>query len=280
MTTINKVAKAGIIGGLLMGAVALKATNPITNVNKTPNQTEVVSKEGAAALRAASLQGVQQASIPTVHNNKLDNMLKKFIETKEDEASIKDLIDNIYNEQGTFLGSVLVQCEIDRQALYNFMTGNTKLFKNNGINPELAKKIEGFGEKFYKTIIPEQNVVLDWVFQKYTYALTSNFQFNKKPNAKEVIDRLDDIATKKMNFNFDERSEYFIYSNSYKDKVLKNRTDNQAMADLAAYKMFLIDKLKYERELKSAGVLYGVGSFSKLVNYYREWMESVNPETH
>ena len=282
MVSINKIARTGVLGALLMGSVALKATNPITNVNKTPNQnqTEIVSKEGAEALRAASLQGIQQSSVPTVHNSKLDNMLKKFIETDDDRKAINDLTGKIYNIQGTFLGSALMQHEIDRRALYHFITGNTKLFKNNRINPELAKTIEGFGEKFYKTITPKQETVLDWIFKKYTPALMGNLTNGQKASAKQVIDKLDDFATKKTGFDFDERSEYFIYSNGYKDKVLKNRTDNQAMADLAAYKMYLIDKLMLEKELKGADILYGTGSFPKLVNYYRNWMESVNPRTH
>lgn len=279
MTTINKIAKAGIIGTLLMGAAAVKASNPITNVNITPNQnqTEVVSKAGAEALRAANFQSVQQTTVPTTHNTQLDERLKKFIVTDADRKGVNDLINNVYNVQGAFLGSALMQHEIDRRALYHFMTGNTKIYKTSNINPELAKKIEGFGPDFYATIKPKHEKVLDWMFKDYTTALMSNFQFSYKPTAEEVIDRLDDIATKKTGFNLDERIEYFTYSNGYKSKVLLNKTDNQSMAKLAAYKMFLIDKLIFEKELKGVGVLYGEKSFPRLVNYYREWMESVNP---
>ena len=282
MSAINKIMKTSVLGALLMGSVALKATNPITNVNKTPNQnqTEIVSKEGAAALRTASLQVVQQASAPTTHNQKLDNTLKKFIENNEDKVAIDYLTNKMYDIHGTFLGSALMQHEIDRRAIYHFITGNTKLFKNNRINPELAKTIEGFGDKFYKTITPKQENVLDWVFKEYTPTLTGNLTNGQKPSAKQVIDKLDDFATKKTGFDFDEVSEYFVYSDGYRDKVLKNRTDNQAMADLAAYKMYLIDKLIFEKKLKGADVLYGTGSFPNLVNYYRNWMESVNPRTH
>lgn len=279
MTTINKIAKVGIIGTLLMGAAAVKASNPITNINNTPNQnqTEVVSKAGAEALRAANLQSVQQTTVPTTHNTQLDERLKKFIVTDADRKGVNDLINNVYNVQGAFLGSALMQHEIDRRALYHFMTGNTKIYKTSNINPELAKKIEGFGPDFYATIKPKHEKVLDWMFKDYTSALMSNFQFSHKPTAEEVIDRLDDIATKKTGFNLDERIEYFTYSNGYKSKVLLNKTDNQSMAKLAAYKMFLIDKLIFEKELDGVSVLYGEGSFPKLVNYYREWMESVNP---
>ena len=108
MVAINKITKAGILGGLLMGAVTLNATNPITTLNKTPNQTEVVSKEGAAALRAASLQGVQQTAVPTLHNPKLDKALRKYIESADDKEYIDGIINNTYKDNGTYLGSALM----------------------------------------------------------------------------------------------------------------------------------------------------------------------------
>lgn len=279
MDSINIIAKASLLSTLLMGSAALYATKPITNVNTAPNQnqTEIISEEGAEAINVASLQSIQQSSASVPHNIQLDRTLRKFIETEDDRRGINDLINNVYDVQGEFLGSALMQHEIDRRALYHFMTGNTKILKTSGINPNLAEKIEGFGPDFYKTIKPKCEMVLDWMFKDYTKALMSNFGFGYKPKAEETIDRLDEIATKKTGFDLDERIEYFTYSNGYKSKVLEGKTDNQSMAKLAAYKMFLIDKLMFIKELDGVSVLYGEGHFPKLIDYFKEWMESVNP---
>lgn len=279
MDSINIIAKASLLSTLLMGSAALYATKPITNVNTAPNQnqTEIISEEGAEAINVASLQSIQQSSASVPHNIQLDRTLRKFIETEDDRRGINDLINNVYDVQGEFLGSALMQHEIDRRALYHFMTRNSKILKTSDINPKLAEKIEGFGSDFYKTITPKKEKVLDWVFKEYTPALMSNFQFGHKPKAEEMIDRLDDVATENTNFNFDDRLEYFSSSNDYKSKVLEKKTDNKTMAKIAAYKMFLIDKLFFIKELKAVGVLYGEKSFPRLVKYFEEWMESVNP---
>lgn len=279
MDSINIIAKASLLSTLLMGSAALYATKPITNVNTAPNQnqTEIISEEGAEAINVASLQSIQQSSASVPHNIQLDRTMRKFIETEDDRRGINDLINKVYDVQGEFLGSVLMQHEIDFRALYHFMTGNTKILKTSGLNPNLAEKIEGFGPDFYKSIKPKCEKVLNWMFDSYRVAILSNFGFGYKPKAEETIDRLDEIATKRTGFNLDERIEYFTYSNGYKSKVLEEKTDNQSMAKLAAYKMFLIDKLMFEKELRAVGVLYSETSYPRLFMYYREWMESVNP---
>ena len=153
-------AKTGIAGLMLLaGSLGMSATNPIKTVKPESNQTEVVSREGADALKSLSLQQINQTQVPTVHNPRLDNMLRKFIENNDDKEYIDNVINTIYKDNGTFLGSALLQHNIDIQTFYAFMTQNTKLMKNNNINPELAKKIESFGPDFFKTVKPREEEV-------------------------------------------------------------------------------------------------------------------------
>ncbi len=284
MVAINKIARAGILGGLLMGAVTLNATNPITTLNKTPNQTEVVSKEGAAALRAASLQGVQQTTVSTVHNQKLDKALRKYIESNDDREYIDGIINNIYKDNGTYLASALMQHEINLQHLCSFMSGNTDILIKNNINPELGRTIKGFGSAFYKTVTPREEKVVNWLMNSYSPSLSSDLQFNHKPTAEEVATRLDNIAKTKAGFTRDELIEYYALNDEFIYKKLKKRNDTQAMSDLIAYKMFLIDKIVFEKELDRLGVFKAVGRFEKgdytIFHYYDKWINSIEPKAN
>jgi hypothetical protein len=163
---INGLAKKGILTiSLLIGSLSLGATNPIkTKLVTQPNQTEVISKEGSEALKTTALQNVNQTAVPTVHNPKLDRMMRKFIETPEEKTYYENIINNVYKLNGTFLGSAVAQHEINLQTFYAFMTKNTKMMKNNNINPELAKKIESFGPDFFKTVTPKEKEATDWAF--------------------------------------------------------------------------------------------------------------------
>ena len=283
MVSINKIARTGVLGALLMGSVALKATNPITNVNKTPNQnqTEIVSKEGAEALKAASLQGVQQTAVPTVHNQKLDKALRKYIESNDDKEYIDGIINNIYKDNGTYLGSALMQHEINLQQLCSFMSGNHDILIKNSINQDLGRTIKEFGPAFYKTVTPREEKVVNWLMNSYTPQLLKDLEFNHKPTAEEVCIRLDNIAKTKAGFTRDELIEYYALNDEFIYKKLKKKNDTQAMSDLIAYKMFLIDKIVFEKELDRIGVFKAVGRFEKgdytIFHYYDKWIKSVEP---
>ena len=284
MVAINKITKAGILGGLLMGAVALKATNPITTVNKTPNQTEVVSKEGAAALRAASLQGVQQTTVSTVHNQKLDKALRKYIESPDDKEYIDGIINNTYKDNGTYLGSALMQHEINLQQLCAFMSGNHDVLIKNSINQDLGKTIKEFGPAFYKTVTPREEKVVNWLMNSYNVQLIKDLEFNHKPTAEEVCIRLDNIAKSKAGLTRDEIIDYTALNNRFIKNKIKMNKDTQSMSDLIAYKIYLIDKMMFEKELDGINVFDAIGRFENsqhnILYYYRQWIESVEPKAN
>ena len=233
------------------------------------------------SLFLTSVQAYAQTSVPTVHNLKLDKALSKYIESNDDKEYIEGIINNVYKDNGTYMGSALMQHEIDLQNLCSFMSGNTDILIKNNINPELGKTIKGFGSAFYKTVTPREEKVIKWLMEGYSPSVINNLKFDHIPTAAEVCIRLDDIAKTKAGFTRDELLEYYALNDEFIYKKLKKRNDTQAMSDLIAYKIYLIDKIMFEKELDGIGTFTMVGRFEHskktIWDYYNEWIKSVEP---
>lgn len=283
LSAINSVAMKVVLGVAVVSiAMLLGASSLIKNTRqeKEPVQTELMSKESAEALRLNSLQQTKQ-SVPTVHNPKLDGMFLKFAESSEEVNSCNKLLSEIYVGNGTYLGSALLQKEIDIQMLYALITKNTIVVIKNNINPNLGKKINSYGEVFFKTITPNSELIDKWL-DKYTQVINRNLQFDHKPTAEEVNDRLDYIAENKCNFTKDEIIEYRVYCHDFLRNKIKDKKGIQAVSDMIAFKMYIIDKLNFIKELDGAGV-FGRGCFDdqhghNMQYFYEQWMESVAPK--
>ena len=252
-----------------------------TRQNTEPPKTELMSKEASEALKLNSLQQTQQ-SVPTVHNYNLDATLMKFAENSDEIKEYNSFLNELYSNNGTYLGGVVVQNVNDIFMLKALIKKNTNLIINNNINPQLGKKIEGFGEPFYKTITPNAEIIDKWL-DNYSQVIDKNLQFDHKPTAEEVSDRLDFIAENKCSFTKEEIIHYHVYCNDFLYNKLKDKKGTQAVTDLLAYKMFMIDKLNFAKELYGTGV-FGRGSFyngyNTMRDYYNEWMESVEPKAN
>ena len=233
------------------------------------------------SLFLTSVQAYAQTSVPTVHNLKLDKALRKYIESNDDKEYIEGIINNVYKDNGTYMGSALMQHEINLQHLCSFMMGNTDILIKNNINPELGRTIKGFGAAFYKTVTPREKMVIEWLMNGYSPSVVKNLQFDHKPTAAEVCIRLDNIANTKAGFTMDERLEYTVFNKEFIYKKLKKRNDTQAMSDLIAYKIFLIDKMIFQQELSGIGVFRDAGRFQNgdktIRDYYILWFNSIEP---
>lgn len=233
------------------------------------------------SLFLTSVQAYAQTSVPTVHNLKLDKALRKYIESNDDKEYIEGIINNVYKDNGTYMGSALMQHEIDLQHLCSFMSGNTDILIKNDINPELGKTIKGFGSAFYKTVTPREEKVIKWLMEGYSPSVINNLKFDHIPTAAEVCKRLDNIANTKAGFTRDEILEYTVFNNEFINRKLNRRNDTQAMSDLIAYKIYLIDKIMFEKEVKGVGILSAVGRYENskhtIFYYYDKWIKSVEP---
>lgn len=285
MSAINKIMKTSVLGALLMGSVALKATNPITNVNKTPNQnqTEIVSKEGAAAIKTNALQGINQTSVSTTHNKRIETIFRKFANNDNEKQQVNALINSTYSAKGTFLASALLQHELDRQQLFLLLEEKGDVLVKNNLNQELGKKVQSFGSDFYKSVRPNAKVVSDWLDKKYSPNLMGLLAFNNKPNAEEVINKIDYIAQNKANFTSDDILYYGVSSGDFKRKYIKNKTDDSSLSELIAYKIFLIDKIIFKKTLKNNN-FFGENShfnqYADLEDFYDRWVDTVSPKSY
>ena len=220
-------------------------------------------------------------NIPSDHNAKLDVTLRKFIETNEDREYEKKIIDNVYNNYGTYLASAIVQHMIDYMNFSAFLNSKTYILTEN--DPKLGKMIEGFGPDFYKNVTPFSEHIHKWLNNNYSPLIFFALKFDLKPKADEVIKRLDDMAKNNELFDKKNISEYLILSNNYTREKTNGKIDTQALSDIIAYKMFLFDELMFLNSLDSSGLSYSKGHFEynhrSIRDYFEMWMDSVSPES-
>ena len=282
ISAINGLAKKGLMGVVLAGSMFMGATAPMSAKNtQKPTQTELVSREGAEAMRAASGVEAPTQEVPTVHNPKLDATLRKFIETDDDRTTLEGIIKSSYEQYGTYCASAIIQHLIDYANMSAFLNGKTYVLTKNGVNTKLGEEIESFGSDFYKNIINKADSITGWMDNSYTPNIFSALSFNSKPNAKEVIDKLDYIAQNKIPFAKEDLTEYIMLSANFTEKKTSTKNNTQALSDIIAYKMFLIDKFMFTKILENSDIIYSRERFESnhksIGNYFDMWMNSVSP---
>lgn len=98
-------------------------------------------KDGAEALKALTFpQEKQNPTVPTVHNQKLDEKLLKFANSPEEKNTINEYLNNIYKESGSYLGSAEIQQSIDLNLFLAFLDGNIEILKR--FDEEAYNKID------------------------------------------------------------------------------------------------------------------------------------------
>lgn len=274
ISSINGLIKTSVVATLLAGSSALYASNPIKDINNKPNNTEILSREGADALKAMRVNEINQTAVPTVHNKRIDDTFRKFAKDDEEKKLINSLIDGMYPTKGTFLTSALLQHELDRQQYFLLLEEKGNLLIKNNINPELGKEVSIYGSDFYKSVRPHAKEIDKWIDDEYTPRILGNLSFDHKPTAKEVIDRLDDIVENRSNFKTNEVTSYNFASDVFIKKQLNNRTDDLALSELIAFKMYMIDKTIFEKTSKNNDFFKNNG---RLTDFYNEWIETVEP---
>ena len=281
ISSINGMVKTASLAAILAGSTALYASKPIHKADKEANKTELVSKSGAEALKSMSLQNVQQNYVPSKHNTRIDNDLRKYAVDDMDRTFFNGMLEQAYSNFGTYLASVFMQHEVDFQHFYLFMSGNTELLEKNNIAPSLAKKIKSFGPDFFKTVTPNEPAVTKWAQEEYTPTLVNLMQFDHKPNWGEVDLKLNSIVDEKLGLKLEDKVKFYENYNEFCEKKLNNRVDDMAKSERLAYKMYLIDNIIFEKSIYNSGV-FGPGRFSNgnltLRDYYHEWMNTISPK--
>ena len=189
------------------------------------------------------------------------------------------MVNEFYKNYGTFLASAVIQHELDRQQLYTLFDEDTKTLSR--INPKLAERVKEFGPDFYKAVKPNKDRVIQWLEEEYSPKMMQLLSFDHIPTAVDVLNKLDDIAEKKVNFTKDEVSMYNQELDDFKARYTRNRADNISRSGLIAFKMFVIDKIIFEKSLRNSNFFRKEYYFDKhtgIGGYYSDWMDSVSPE--
>ncbi len=234
---------------------------------------------GPGSPEGAPIQVEQSSTVPTVHNQRLDDLYRKYASNEEEVNQVNSIVNKFYKNYGTFLASALIQHDLDRQQIYTLFDEDTNTLSK--INPKLAEKVKGIGPDFYKAVKPNKDRVIQWLEEEYSPKMMQFLSFDHKPTANEVLERLDYIANNKVNFTKDEILTYNQKLDNFRARYTRNRADEISLSELIAYKMFVIDKIILEKSLRNSNFFRREYYFDKhtgIGGYYSDWMDSVSPK--
>lgn len=234
---------------------------------------------GPGSPESAPIQVAQSSTVPTVHNQRLDDLYRKYASNEEEVNQVNSLVNDFYRICGTFLASARIQHDLDRQQLYTLFDEDTKTLSR--INPKLAEEVKGIGPDFYKAVKPNKDRFIQWLEEEYTPKMLQFLSFDHIPTAVDVLNRLDYIANNKVNFTKDEILTYNQNLDNFRTRYTRNRADDISLSELIAYKMFVIDKIMLEKSLRNSNFFnreYYFRKYTGIESFYSDWMDSVSPE--
>lgn len=257
ISAINSAAKKAALGAMLASSVAMFASNPIkTARTETPQQTEVISKDGAEALKALTFpQEKQTPAVPTVHNQKLDENILKFFDTEEDITNAKNVLNEIYDNNGTYMASLLIQQQIDYNMFLAFLNGDSKIVEK--FYSHLAEDLRLDALKIDQNIIDQ---VMEWLEPNFFLVIQPVIDnFDHPPDANELIQAINKyvnedpskfyhIRPRFFDGNFNKGNDYFR-----KQQEKYNNSNIQKDSDYIAKQIHTADFLLFDELLKYKG---------------------------
>ena len=246
-----------------------------------------ISSEDGVPSMTESQQGVKNAAVPTVHNQRLDNLYRKFASNSEEMKLVNSYLNEVYENCGSFLASARIQHEIDKQLFYALLDENTDALSR--VNPKLGEKVIKSGPDFYKAIRPHANKLTKWLEGEQSAKILRRLSFDHKPSAEEVFNKLDTVAHRTGLWRMDEQ----VYESNVgraRKNWINNRSDYKTWSELIAYAMYTIDAQFfnevfdenkiidfdiYESEKDNRSGLLFIGTH---VDFRNDYMYSINPK--
>lgn len=268
LTAINGVAKKAALGAMLASSVAMFASNPIrTARTENPPQTEVVSKDGADALKAMTFPQQQNPAVPTVHNKALDEKFLKLADTEEEKQYVNNLLSNIYAKNGSYLGSAMVQQNIDVNMFLEFLDGNIEILKK--FDEEAYNKID---RDAMQKVVEKGEPIKQWLNENYFKVYNQPFgQFDHMLDAEEVSNALDSYVEEDPYQLFNNYVAYHFNRINYDIELKKSNMDNvQKNSDLIAAKTHTANDLLFRNLISTTGLDMNNG----VVKNYNEFMDA------
>lgn len=218
----------------------------------------------------------QKSAVPTVHNRALDEKFLKLADNDEERAYVNDLLSKIYTTNGSYLGSAMVQQNIDVNMFLAFLDGNVDILKR--FDEDAYNKID---RDAMKKVVEKSEPIKQWLNENYFKAYNEPLgQFDHMPEAEEVDRALSDYVENDPNKLFGKMhvaaSRYA--NNTFFDALQKSNMDIvQKNTCFIAYKISTADYLLFKHLLEGAGLYSGYDDRQVLDNF-NEFMRVVQPK--
>lgn len=178
----------------------------------------------------------QKPAVPTVHNKKLDEKFLKFCDNDQEKKDLMVFINDVYQQNGSYLGSATIQQNIDLNMFLEFLDGNIEILKR--FDGTYSSVIIGYdGLTYYdaamKRITPEakmkveniKNNAGEWIQNNYFKIYSGALNCDHSPDYDEILMMMEDfyknntlefVTDKKMfkNFNYEYVKDFSIKKNS------------------------------------------------------------------
>lgn len=295
VSAINGVAKKAALGAMLFSSVVMFATTPNRNTRtENPPQAEVVSREGADALKAITFPGFQQnTTVPTVHNQKLDEKLLKLTDPEYIQDT-RDYLDTEYKTSGSYLGSVYIQQAIDYNMFLEFLNGNINILKNfegeYKVTPE--SRPEGtyydvarmcYDEKTKAKLADLNNKVGKWVEENYFSIYSDAFKTDHPLDYDETSQMFENFFSTLDNYEFSPGYKMFetlnldYVKNGIKEEMAQSKAPvAQKKMDILAIQVNYMDDILFWDLSKMYYEPTSNGN-SKMYKLFRIFMQAVKP---
>lgn len=273
ISAINSIAKKGVLGLMLASSVTMGASSPIKNTRaeNEPPKTEVMSKEASEALKLNSLQQTQQ-SVPTVHNNNLDNNLRRFILNNDDKVEVDKLLNYVYDNVGTYQASVLLQLLIESNKLENFLDGNETILDR--FTDRNTREYKTAKQPFMEPLYKDKDKIYNYFVNNIEQNIINYFTFDHKPTFKEVMARINSYEDTRCGDDMACYIEYKYYVMTT-DTLLSKKNTVEAKSECIA---LLIHNSIFESIINYLTANYPHFKDLDCRKYYIMWMQQNSPE--
>lgn len=275
--TKNPVVRNLAIGAMFAGAVAAgQAAKPVSNPQtERPLQEQLMSSNASKALAAV----VFSQSSSDVRNTSIDRKVMGLAANEAERKNNKEYLDEMYSRFGTYFAAASLTSslcdEYFKKAMDDFnKTESPILRKRIEANPTQAEKEEyremiirtasigdgyGIGDYFcdnldgsvYNLKYYYENT---WVPFRDAHINSIVTNITGKPSAKQVSDGVDKFEKTVTFFTAAEHKRYNDEVRAYGATLGSTPIDQ---ANLIAFKVFLIDKMAIERNIKEFDMLNG-----------------------
>ena len=226
------VKKVAVATMLTTAVVGTNATNlKVEKNNNTYNQTEVVSKETATAMRNLVLNNSSQKN---EHNKKIDKLLLDTCGNRKEVKDVKNSMEAVYRVFGTYGAIIELQRSLDDyyidKSFENYFSHYNVTDADEEIADQVISHFYGWRDNVY-----------------YTELFKSELEMYGKtdaPSAAECIAVIDNHINNKEFFKDSDVDLYEEFSNRFISKQVETESV-QAKSDLLAYKVHLLNSIAF-----------------------------------